>query len=241
MSHRNPAALSTGPGYTKGESDHRGVVAAAYGYARVHQLPKRCSSIDSTLKCLGNRTRLLRTWLAPGARRLFGGNRAVLVASLAQGPDQVVELVARARRLGGEGAAIMGIDRRLQRLAARYLDAGFGQTLELRRVVGHQQHARAAEHLQHARRDAVIALVVVEAKRGVGLDRIEARILQRIGADLVGKPEAAAFLLEIEDDAAALFIQPRQRKPKLIAAVATARAEHIAGEASRVQPHWNGL
>ena len=79
----------------------------------------------------------------------------------------------------------------------------FGQAVELCRIVGQQHHAGAAEHLQHAHRHAIVALVVVETERGVGVDRIEAGVLQLVGPHLVGEAEAAAFLREIEDDAAA--------------------------------------
>ena len=36
-------------------------------------------------------------------------------------------------------------------------------------------------------------------------------------------------------------LEPRQRQPQLIAAVAAPRAEHVAGQASRMQAHRNGL
>ena len=48
---------------------------------------------------------------------------------------------------------------------------------------------------------------VVETERRICVDRIEAFVLQRIGAHLVGEAKTTAFLLEIEDDAAALFVE----------------------------------
>src|SRR4029077_17144203 len=98
-----------------------------------------------------------------------------------------------------------------------------------------------AELLQHARRDAVVPLVVVEAERGIGVDGIEALILQRIGAHLVGEPEAAPFLLEIKNNAAALFVEPLGREAELVTTVAAARSEHVAGKKRRMQPHRDGL
>ena len=86
----------------------------------------------------------------------------------------MIELVARARRFGREIAPVVGIDGTMQRNAPDHLDAGLGEAVELGRIVGQEPHALAAEHLQHARRDAVVALVVVESKRGIGVDRIEA-------------------------------------------------------------------
>ena len=90
-------------------------------------------------------------------------------------------------------------------------------------------------------RDAVVALVIVEAERGVGVDRIEAGVLKLVGAHLVGEADAAAFLREIKDDAAAGLLQPRQRKPELVAAIAAPRAEHVAGEAGRMDAHRHRL
>ena len=143
----------------------------------------------------------------------------------------MIELVSGARRLGGEITSVVGIDRPLQRHASRYVDAGIGEAVELRRIVRQQPHPRAAEQLQHAHRDAVIAFVVVETQDGIGVDGIETGFLQLIGADLVGETQPAAFLLQIENDPAAVLLELRQRQAKLIAAVASPRAEHISRQA----------
>ena len=42
-------------------------------------------------------------------------------------------------------------------------------------------------------------------------------------------------------DAAAMLFQLREGKAELVAAVAAPRTEHVAGQASRMQPHGNGL
>ena len=108
---------------------------------------------------------------------------------------------------------------------------------ELRRVVGQEPHPRAAEHLQHANRDRVVALVVVEAQHRVGIDSVEAGILQLIGTELVDETETTAFLLQVENDAAARLLELGQRQAQLVAAVAASRAEHVPGQARRMQPH----
>ena len=56
---------------------------------------------------------------------------------------------------------------------------------ELARVVGQQPHRADAEVAQDLRADAVVALVGLEAEPLVGLDRVEALVLQLVGADLV--------------------------------------------------------
>ena len=69
------------------------------------------------------------------------------------------------------------------------------------RVVGEQDDSRAFEHLEHARGDSIVALIVIETKRGVCIDGIEAVFLQSIGAHLVGEAKAAAFLRQVENNA----------------------------------------
>src|SRR5262249_34539959 len=98
-------------------------------------------------------------------------------------------------------------------------------------------HPRAAEQLQHAHRDAVIAFVVVEAQHGVGVDGIETGLLQLIGTDLVGEAEPAAFLLQVKNDPAAVLLTLLERQAKLTAAVASPRAEQLSSQAGRVQSH----
>src|SRR5215217_7934977 len=120
--------------------------------------------------------------------------------------QKMIELVAGARRLGGEIAPVVGIDRPLQRDAADNLDAGACETFQLGRIVGEEPHARTSQHLQHAGGSAIVALVVVESQRGIGIQRIEPAILKSVSAHLVSEPEAAAFLLQVQNDSAALLI-----------------------------------
>ena len=153
----------------------------------------------------------------------------------------MAELVPGARGLRREIAAVVGIDRSFERHAAGDFDAGLDKPVELGRVVGHEHHAGAAQHLQHADRHAIVALVVVEAERGVGIDRVEACVLQLVGPHLVGKTDATALLGEIEDHATARFVEPRQRQLELIAAIAAAGAEHVAGQACRMDANRHRL
>ena len=107
-------------------------------------------------------------------------------------------------------------------------------------IVGQNLHAGAAEDLQHPGGDAVIALVVVEAERCVGIQRVETFVLQLVGPHLVGEPQPATLLFEIQDDATPLFLEPDDRQSELIAAIATPRTEYIPGQASRMQPQGHG-
>ena len=60
----------------------------------------------------------------------------------------MVEAMPGAHGLGGQIAAILGIDRRMQRHAPADLDAGAGKAVQLGRIVGQQHDAAAAEQLQ---------------------------------------------------------------------------------------------
>src|SRR5205814_2752953 len=132
--------------------------------------------------------------------------------------QEVIELVARAHRLGGQVPSIVRVHRAVKGYASYDLDPVLGQTVKLARIVGQEPYLATSENLQHARGDAIIALVIVEPERCVGVDRIETRVLQLIGAHLVGKAKPAPFLLEVNDDAAAQFIEARQCQAELVAA-----------------------
>ena len=70
----------------------------------------------------------------------------------------------------------------------------------------------------------------------IGLDRIEALILQRIGAHFVGQPDAAPLLVEVKQNAGAFLTHQSQRGLQLRSAIAFQAAQHIAGKTGRVQP-----
>src|SRR4051812_11524916 len=83
----------------------------------------------------------------------------------------------------------------------------------------------------------VIALVVGESEAAVGVDGVEAAILQRIGAELVRKADSAAFLAQIEQQSTARRADDAQRLLELRSAIAFQRAEYVAGQALAVQAH----
>src|SRR5260370_7067077 len=89
--------------------------------------------------------------------------------------------------------------------------------------------------------DSVIALVIVKAECGVGVEGVEAVVLQLICPHLVGETKPSAFLRQIENDAAAEVFEQRHSVPKLVPAVAAPRAEHVPSQAGGMQPPRNGL
>ena len=84
---------------------------------------------------------------------------------------------------------------------------------------------------------AELALVGPEPEMHVGLDGVHAAVLQSVGAQLVGEPDAATFLADVEHDAAPLLLHPLHRRVQLVAAITAQRTERIAGQALRVHPN----
>ena len=95
--------------------------------------------------------------------------------------------------------------------------------------------------MQDLHADAVVALVGLEAEPLVGLDGVEPLVLQLVGADLVGQADAAPFLVQVQQHAAALLGDPLHRRVELRAAVAARRVEDVAGQAARVDAHQHVL
>ena len=88
--------------------------------------------------------------------------------------------------------------------------------------------------------DVVAALVGEKSQVLIGVEGVEAAVLQHVGAQLVRQPDAAPFLIEIEQHAAAERADARDRRAQLLAAIAAQAAEQVAGEAGRVQAHGHG-
>ena len=103
-------------------------------------------------------------------------------------------------------------------------------------VVGEQAQTIDAERLQDLRGDAVVAGIGGQAQGRVGIERVEAAVLQRVGANLVGKTDAAPLLAAQVDDHATVSILGNEplRFVKLRAAIAAKRAERVAGQTLRM-------
>ncbi len=84
-------------------------------------------------------------------------------------------------------------------------------------------------------------LVGLEAQSLIGVDGVEALVLEAIGSQLVDQADAAALLRQIEQHAAARFFDGVDGAAQLLAAIAFERAQEVAGEARRMQPRQDGL
>jgi hypothetical protein len=98
-------------------------------------------------------------------------------------------------------------------------------------IVGHQAQLRDAEIVQDRDRGRVVARIDGQPEFAIGANRIVAEVLQRIGAQLVDEPDAAALVAAHVDDGAGAVGRDRfEREFELRLAVAAQRAEHLAGQ-----------
>ena len=147
-------------------------------------------------------------------------------------------------RLGGFGFEIknvMFVGRQNMRQAFRDLHTVLFELGNLLRVVGHQAHGLDLQRMEHVRGDGVIAFIVAEAKRKIRLDRIQAFVLQTVGADFVGQTDTASFLTQIQHNTLVHLADFLQRGFELVAAVTAQRANHVARQAFGMQAHGDIL
>ncbi len=103
-------------------------------------------------------------------------------------------------------------------------------------IIGEQAHMTRAEGSQHFCRKGEATLIEAESEHFIGMISVQSLRLQVLGADFVGEPVAAAFLIQIEQHAAAVLGHVARSVSQLVPAIAFEAAEEIAGEAGRVQP-----
>src|SRR5438132_3080979 len=149
--------------------------------------------------------------------------------------------MARAIALGAEVAGVVRVQRGDGGDALADADAFLLQAGDLQRIVGDEVHGRDAELLQDRRRDVVSPQVVRETEGAVGLVGVGAARLQRVSANLVAEPDAAAFLAQVENDAAGRGADQGQGVLQLITAVAFQAAQDLAGEALAVDADGHSL
>ena len=111
---------------------------------------------------------------------------------------------------------------------------------DLLRVVGDEAHGVDAEQLQCASGNFEDAAVRLVAELKIGLDGVETLILQLVGTQLGHQPDAAAFLLFVDQDAGAFVDDALHCQFELLTAIAAKRAEDIAGEALRMNADDRG-
>src|SRR5215475_7661621 len=114
------------------------------------------------------------------------------------------------------------------------LDAAVAERAHLARIIGQEPNARDAKVVKDRGRQAEIPEVRLEPERMIGLDRVDARVLQLVGPQFGHQPDAASLLTLIDHQSATFLRDRLHGEVELAAAVAAHRAEHLAGEALRV-------
>ena len=113
-------------------------------------------------------------------------------------------------------------------------DAGAFKSRNFLGIIREQAHLVYAEGLEHLAGQGKVALVGLEAQALVGLDRIQAGILQLVRLQFRHKADASALLLFVNQNAGALVANHRQRHLQLLTAVTAQRMKNVTGEALRV-------
>ena len=113
----------------------------------------------------------------------------------------------------------------------------FSTARDLFRIVGKQAHGGNAEVAQNGAGKLVAAQVGIEAQALVGLHRIGAAVLQFIGAQLIQQADAAAFLVLVDEQAAAFGGDGFESDFELGVAIAPQAVEHVARQALGVDAH----
>ncbi len=84
---------------------------------------------------------------------------------------------------------------------------------------------------EHRLAHGVVALVGAKTQLQVRLDGVGTAILQFIGTDLVQQADAATFLAQVEEHAAALLGDGGKRAFQLETAIAAQAEQRVAGQA----------
>src|SRR3546814_8668524 len=103
------------------------------------------------------------------------------------------------------------------------------------RSVGDKPNFADVQEIEHSRRDGKIPCINGKAESNSGVDGVETLVLQRIGAQLVDKADAASLLTEVQEYAPACLGDLMQRLMKLRTAIAFERSQNVAGQTLAVQ------
>src|SRR5262245_1952163 len=208
-------------------------VPAARPRSRRDRIPRSRPSATT------RRARFRSTRRCPGSLVSFrsgvGLETDALVVKLL--PEEVAELVA----LGVEIAPVLVVREHLDRHLLDDRQAVRLDPLHLARIVREEPDGGQAEVGEDLVPEAVLARVRREAELDVRLDRVEALLLQLVGAELVQEPDAPALLGHVQKHAVVLPADLSERLLELLAAVAAERVEDVAGQAFRVGAHEHAL
>src|SRR5690606_5550841 len=144
---------------------------------------------------------------------------ALDASALAEAAQEVPHL--RALRL--QVAAVVSRGRDLDRLAPRDLEAVPFEPHDLARIVREDPDRAQPQVEEDLSADPEVAQIRLEAEGLVRLHRVLALVLERVRADLVREADPAALLLQVDDGAFPLLLDPTHRGVELLAAIAAKR------------------
>src|SRR5688572_4032578 len=183
------------------------------------------SNVREAFRTISDRTRSNPSRSVAANRR-----RSRIWATSLDRREKVSELLLLGLQVSRGGRCRRDFDRK----PLTYRQSVARQARELPWIVAEQTRRLHPEMAQHAERGAIIPAVRGEAEPLVRLNSIDALVLQGVGANLVRQPDAAPFLIEIEEYAAPVLDDLIHRRVQLRAAIAAGGMEEVARQAGRV-------
>src|ERR1700704_1256496 len=146
------------------------------------------------------------------------------------------EQVSELGSLGFEVAGVLVVRDRNDRHALIDGQTVTFQANQLARIVGDRPDRSQPEIEQDLGANSIIAEIWLEAKPLIGLDSVDALILELIRLELVEETNAPALLIEINNDALAFFGNHFHGGLELPPAITAERVEDVTGQTLRVHP-----
>lgn len=116
-------------------------------------------------------------------------------------------------------------------------DSRFLECRHLFRIIREEPHLRYFEVLKNGGRQGVVSQISLETELLVCLDRIQAFILKLVRAQFIQQSDTTAFLMFVDEEAAALSHNLIERQLQLCPAVTTQAMKHVTGQALGMNPH----
>lgn len=101
---------------------------------------------------------------------------------------------------------------------------------DLERIIRDETHGSYPESIENLFHDGVFPIVCRKPELFIGIDRIESRILECVGTDLVQKPDTPPLLSEVDEDSSHLC-NHLQCGIQLLSAITLERMKDITGDA----------
>src|SRR6185503_6938292 len=114
-----------------------------------------------------------------------------------------IKPMSRTLDLGHHVRAVVAIERTEERLAIPYLDSTIPQRPDFLRVVGQELDALDPNVPEYLDSGVVATFIGTEPQRAIGVDGVEAFLLQQIRSKLVAQTDTTTLLCQIQEDAAA--------------------------------------